>query len=142
MGHIKIVLVYNLELSMTSIITELVYIYLFRSQVKDASGCRSFLLEDLLVTFRRVCSMVGLLSLWPIPHFHSQFYSTCTRNFITSVVEKFLFKVAEFEIVSFIWKLFHRKMLFNLKWLKCKLWWVYHMATLNINLSFFCQSFL
>ena len=45
-------------------------------QLKDASGCGNYPLHwrpvgDLLLLF---FSMVGLLSLWHIPHFHSQFY--------------------------------------------------------------------
>ena len=46
--------------------------------MKDASGCGNFSLHwrpvgDLVLLF---FSMVGLLSLWHIPHFHSQFYKT------------------------------------------------------------------
>ena len=42
---------YNLEFSLALIITELVYIYLLRDQLKDASRC----IENLLMTF--CCSL-------------------------------------------------------------------------------------
>ena len=50
--------------------------YLFRGKLKDASRFGNFFgaLKTCWGPSAVVCSMVGLLSLWHIPHFHSQYY--------------------------------------------------------------------
>ena len=75
---------YNLEISMAFIITELIYIRLWASwRTPPGSGISRYI-EELLVTFCRCFFYgVGLLSLWYIPHFHSRFYASIHKSQIS-----------------------------------------------------------
>ena len=80
---------------MTSIITVLVYKF-FKGPAKGRLRVREFLatLKTHWWPSAVVCSMVGLLSLWHIPHFLSQFYHHRYQdfNFVFTKVACFVHK--------------------------------------------------
>lgn len=78
-------------------------IFLLKEQLKHASGARLFrCVEDPLMTLSCFCSIVELLSLWFINHFHSLFYkhillmiTNCLSLELTNYITKVLVYVCK-----------------------------------------------
>ena len=105
---------FNLEFSTTSIINKLVYIFV-KGPAEGSLRVLEFFtaLKTHLWPLAVVCSMVGLLSFWHIPHFHSQFYLIWLTSCTSSIKAK-LFNIS-YKILTQRWD--------KLWWSRLNSWW-------------------